>query len=440
MSGSLRRIWAIWRLKKSAQRSKASLSGSPAKAQVALARADRCSTLESVVVGFTRSRTPQPIDRSLLNARKRRCRVHSILGATIPGLTNCSTLESVVVGFTSATSISPSRPPRLLNARKRRCRVHPSETPATRPETAAQRSKASLSGSRESARFSLPSKSACSTLESVVVGFTPKVDAPPGRHRLLNARKRRCRVHACVGGESLRRSDCSTLESVVVGFTKVPGGNTGLLVRLLNARKRRCRVHIGMSIDRDKAMPSAQRSKASLSGSHPSQHRPRRLGRPAQRSKASLSGSPSFALVANLPSTLLNARKRRCRVHPPDLVESPLGNGLLNARKRRCRVHTARDWAMARANSAQRSKASLSGSRRRGPQRHAPKYLLNARKRRCRVHPGASSGRLSLISCSTLESVVVGFTRSSTMNDPDQGSCSTLESVVVGFTGERRGG
>ena len=110
---------------------------------------DDCSTLESVVVGFTHTAAiGQAIAESLLNARKRRCRVHLDALIAEQRLYDCSTLESVVVGFTA----NPPLDPGLIVC--------------------------------------------CSTLESVVVGFT---------------------TAGTVAAVSNNR--CSTLESVVVGFT-----------------------------------------------------------------------------------------------------------------------------------------------------------------------------------------------------------------------------
>ncbi len=229
-----------------------------------------CSTLESVVVGFTLD--PQHPAEDMID---------------------CSTLESVVVGFTAALSIA--RRPKvsaqrskaslsgslhlsafafpwtwLLNARKRRCRVHGEDGSGwgcRRERGPAQRSKASLSGSRRRGR-----------------------SWQPEYRRLLNARKRRCRVHTVNLVDPTYASGCSTLESVVVGFTRRPK-------------------------DRESPLVSAQRSKASLSGSR---------------------DLPRRSRSANI---LLNARKRRCRVHNPSIVS-----------KFALRV------------AAQRSKASLSGS------------------------------------------------------------------------------
>ncbi len=322
-----------------------------------------CSTLESVVVGFTSVGRGSRTDRAiLLNARKRRCRVHdggagdldlrrgcSTLESVVVGFTlvsivresywdHCSTLESVVVGFTPYGQSNESYDRGLLNARKRRCRVHPAPESGPQPEAiAAQRSKASLSGSPED-----PSDRSC----------------PP---KLLNARKRRCRVHHAFRRVAPRPHACSTLESVVVGFT-------GLLLR--------------------------------RSGRRP----------------------------------LLNARKRRCRVHRVRGAIVGHLERLLNARKRRCRVHLAPMLRRSRQTSAQRSKASLSGS----PARSSPSLrrrpLLNARKRRCRVHDGQAAMNSGIVFCSTLESVVVGFTPRLTLLLAQESICSTLESVVVGFT------
>ncbi len=178
----------------------------------------------------------------------------------------------------------------------------------------------------------------CSTLESVVVGFTAgKHRAGPCRQRLLNARKRRCRVHRTPFLFRLWLRSCSTLESVVVGFTIVRAWS-----RL--------------------AWLAAQRSKASLSGS--------------------LEDGGGVPWV----KTLLNARKRRCRVHGFDAALPTDDQELLNARKRRCRVHGVADKVIREETAAQRSKASLSGSPRPAKVLDSRDGLLNARKRRCRVH------------------------------------------------------
>ncbi len=302
-----------------AQRSKASLSGSRG-VPAGLSRRQEAAQRSKASLSGSLELAPIDVARvKLLNARKRRCRVHHPR-ASFGGVVNgCSTLESVVVGFTarassgsarqasaqrSKASLSGSHPPRLKNpqavgsaqrskaslsgspprtrtgrGRGESCSTLESvvvgftagSTPIRRPEAPAQRSKASLSGSRPQARPRLPGQASCSTLESVVVGFTKARASVPTSERICST------LESVVVGftptgwvlDALARN-CSTLESVVVGFTRKPAG----LARprgLLNARKRRCRVHplpIGLAGD----WSAAQRSKASLSGSP----RPRR--------------------------------------------------------------------------------------------------------------------------------------------------------------------
>ncbi len=203
---------------------------------------------------------------------------------------------------------------------------------------------------------------------------------------------------------------------------------------LLNARKRRCRVHSrsapsGLTArgpaQRSKAslsgsppaaawaMPgalAAQRSKASLSGSPPGSAQAPAQAKPAQRSKASLSGSQQGAQVARHGVEPAQRSKASLSGSP---VRLPQGRGrrqLLNARKRRCRVHNHKRIETRSWPTAQRSKASLSGSPKLGDRGRGLGQLLNARKRRCRVH-GVESVRVARFGiCSTLESVVVGFT------------------------------
>ncbi len=229
---------------------------------------------------------------------------------------------------------------------------------------------------------------------------------------LLNARKRRCRVHALEPVKLGLVGLCSTLESVVVGFTPP-------------------------SIRTREAKRTAQRSKASLSGSlarrtgmtpaaphcstlesvvvgftteYPSKW-PEKLS--AQRSKASLSGS--------LLSRIWDSCMSICSTLESVVVGFTIAGSIPTASGR----------------SAQRSKASLSGSPRRHPARRPRTGLLNARKRRCRVHVAKMTGGALGGICSTLESVVVGFTPAASLTLRLADGCSTLESVVVGFTADR---
>ena len=250
-----------------------------------------CSTLESVVVGFTTSggggacssaaaqrskaslsgsrpgRARSRPARRLLNARKRRCRVHqepdlcrdsnqgcSTLESVVVGFTlthkseplagnSCSTLESVVVGFTAGGPWRSRGSSALLNARKRRCRVHPGpDAPGRSLDHLLNARKrrcrvhaiytvaigtGAICSTLESVVVGFTTNrspvsrngSSCSTLESVVVGFTSLTPGRSCRRSLLNARKRRCRVHDRPGVVEIGLVVCSTLESVVVGFT-----------------------------------------------------------------------------------------------------------------------------------------------------------------------------------------------------------------------------
>ncbi len=180
-------------------------------------------------------------------------------------------------------------------------------------------------------------------------------------------------------GPTAQRSKASLSGSLPFGAIRLFGQ------MLLNARKRRCRVHI-RPMSPSLGLSSAQRSKASLSGSHHDDQ------------------------AADRPDHLLNARKRRCRVHRGIPPGGPRTRSLLNARKRRCRVHVIVDPIADRETTAQRSKASLSGSHKPGSSSDNHDDLLNARKRRCRVHDRRADLERPSQGCSTLESVVVGFT------------------------------
>ena len=278
----------------SAQRSKASLSGS---------HRDNWRSLAAIRLLNARKRRCRVHDRYcnvqlrvrvLLNARKRRCRVHGIDLEKLDHPKICSTLESVVVGFTIGVAFLEYHDWRLLNARKRRCRVHSRRHPARRPRTGLlnarkRRCRVHAPGRRRGPGFRgllNARKRRC----RVHVATPSRSSATPTI--LLNARKRRCRVHgrfrrlatrgrrpaqrskASLSGSPERRRfspasgyTCSTLESVVVGFTQLTSKRLDGLKALLNARKRRCRVHqagLAASLRENKA---AQRSKASLSGS-----------------------------------------------------------------------------------------------------------------------------------------------------------------------------
>ena len=156
-----------------------------------------CSTPGGVFVGFTRRSTQAPPGGpSLLNARGRLCRVHS-LGVFVKHPDHaCSTPGGVFVGFTRGRTASPGAGGKLLNARGRLCRVHTrSRRPIRLRPASAQRPGASLSGSQ-----------LC-------------VDLPVRLRRLLNARGRLCRVHSGSGRASGASSGCSTPGGVFVGFT-----------------------------------------------------------------------------------------------------------------------------------------------------------------------------------------------------------------------------
>ena len=225
-----------------------------------------CSTPEGVIVGFTaqgsatraaknaaqrprasssgspRGPVPPPRPLRLLNARGRHRRVH-------PGRPG---------------GLGPAQG--LLNARGRHRRVHPSRGRSRWPGRAAQRPRASSSGSlRRNVR-------------------------PPDREPLLNARGRHRRVHPARQGRPARpRANCSTPEGVIVGFTPRTWGSPGPTAPaqrprasssgsrrssarpagrpgLLNARGRHRRVH-AMASSSGPGLGSAQRPRASSSGS-----------------------------------------------------------------------------------------------------------------------------------------------------------------------------
>ena len=180
----------------------------------------------------------------MLNARKRLGRVHIDVEQNPLSSNVCSTLGSVLVGFTRMTSTRSSTRMEVLNARKRLGRVHVA-APSTQTVNGAgaQRSEASWSGSRAaSSSRSLTFEAVlnarkrlgrvhevhifgdyysykCSTLGSVLVGFTKNLEARTGQ-----------------------RGPCSTLGSVLVGFT-MDNLDRWSVSRVLNARKRLGRVH-----------------------------------------------------------------------------------------------------------------------------------------------------------------------------------------------------
>ncbi len=345
-----------------------------------------CSTLESVVVGFTRRRRFPSRRARLLNARKRRCRVHTGRGRRSTRSRRSAQRSKASLSGSHRYCNVQLRVRVLLNARKRRCRVHVAPEQFNDISVFCSTLESVVVGFTIAPMGVSTPTFLCSTLESVVVGFTGK---PPERSArsaiLLNARKRRCRVHGVGRSYDDDLMVCSTLESVVVGFTPI----------------------------RDKSPRSsaaAQRSKASLSGSHARIPDPRQYhGLLNARKRRCRVHWRRRRPIPILPG-LLNARKRRCRVHQPDDDPLPplltpaqrskaslsgshrdakqkygsgagcstlesvvvgftssggptsMDSGLLNARKRRCRVHWIKSTGSTSGVSAQRSKASLSGS------------------------------------------------------------------------------
>ena len=461
LSGSLRRCQPPCPVRQldTAQRPRASLSVSPRRAsgvggyggELLNARGGvGCSTPAGVLVGFTPQGHFEHLPEHLvLNARGRLCRVHSRAavpairsgwhdccstpGGVFVGFTHagplhrrlarnsvvCSTPEGVVVGFTLRVGLA-SR----VGARKRSCStpegvvvgVHPSRPRAHRMGgrgSGAQRPGASLSGSQYESRHRATGASAQRPRASLS-GFT--------------------RLGSTGGWISSDR--CSTPHGVVVGFTIVP-------------------------IRRSRRSRPAQRPRASLSGSRVSRaDDPRASDILLNARGRRWSGSRPFGFRAPTRD-LLNARGRRCQVHPrlpgsrieakvscstPEGVvvgftairlgwRNPV-QPLLNARGRR--------WSGSRGAPALDRSASagcvLNARGRRWSGSHSsstrslPMNICSTPEGRRRSHSRARS-RLLNVMCSTPHGVVVGFT--STARDHRdflQIGCSTPEGVVVGFT------
>ena len=250
----------------------------------------------------------------------------------------CSTPEGILVGFT---------------------RMIPRSSPQ---RSSAQRPKASWSGSRKRLKV-IKSKKTCSTPEGILVGFT-----------------------AVGRGHSIKRYCCSTPEGILVGFTQA------VKVRratrdLLNARRHLGRVHTWPPVIRPRCWSSAQRPKASWSGSRSRRTGCRWTARSAQRPKASWSGSRPHCSGSRWAGLLCSTPEGILVGFTSDLLQAiQIVMGLLNARRHLGRVHSPTPMRLETSTSAQRPKASWSGSRSCLPGAPRPSLLLNARRHLGRVH------------------------------------------------------
>ena len=211
-------------MRRRAQRPKASSSGSRGVRRRRASRASSCSTPEGVIVWFT--------------ARRRGDRTAGDV---------CSTPEGVIVWFTSASVDAVGR-----------------------LDDAAQRPKASSSGSRVRRCAEAARAIVCSTPEGVIVWFT----------RALGDRA------------TAAPTTCSTPEGVIVWFTRSAMPRPRPSRRLLNARRRHRLVH---TTSRASRSPTA-----SMLLNARRRHRLVHAGRPRRRSRR---------------SSVLNARRRHRLVH-----------------------------------------------------------------------------------------------------------------------------
>ena len=421
---------------RSAQRPRASSSGSRYERGSAQPFV-LCSTPEGVIVGFTRVAALGRGVAELLNARGRHRRVHLMVALRTAGSRICSTPEGVIVGFTRCRCCrrGPTRP-------AQRPRASSSGSPRL-PRTARDRETLLNARGRHRRvhhgfRPGLAHQSVCSTPEGVIVGFTPR------------------QVRLIPGPD-----DCSTPEGVIVGFTNPPrpGGP---------------------------CPATAQRPRASSSGSRREQSRPRRVERSAQRPRASSSGSRGWASnMANSLETCSTPEGVIVGFTPAGTASAPDGN-LLNARGRHRRVHTGESTGRVSAAPAQRPRASSSGSPRPAPQACGPRspaqrprasssgslaltllswrapksaqrprasssgspdepdrprpaqQLLNARGRHRRVHHSRPPRGASSATAAQRPRASSSGSRDRTARAWAAPSCSTPEGVIVGFTGPWR--
>ena len=325
----------------------------------------------------------------------------------------CSTPEGVFVGFTTWIGL------RSLVGDGSAQRPRASSSGSRGPGADRRRGRRDLLNARGRLRRvhghypkSLVASEGCSTPEGVFVGFTTSIGEPKSvAYWLLNARGRLRRVHDAVIVLLMGENNCSTPEGVFVGFTPARPRSCTTWT-LLNARGRLRRVHPPRPGPRRLPAGSAQRPRASSSGSQPPPQWSLRCPSSAQRPRASSSGSrlgPGHRVHLVI---LLNARGRLRRVHVGDQRARSGREELLNARGRLRRVHRRGGCGPPRARgcstpegvfvgftsfrasrrasglSAQRPRASSSGSRGPGRGRGRRGRLLNARGRLRRVHAG----------------------------------------------------
>ena len=253
----------------------------------------------------------------------------------------------------------------------------------------------------------------CSTPEGVFVGFTRSATRSQWDHRLLNARGRLRRVHT-------RRSQRIFEASTSAQRPRASSSGSRRTARswrrrrwLLNARGRLRRVHARV-VRTARAMRSCSTPEGVFVGFTRLPGRRGRAALAAQRPRASSSGSRVQRDVQVRQGRLLNARGRLRRVHIlvtfPDLVNNncstPEGVFVgFTTRRSRC------------------------------PCRGEP--LLNARGRLRRVHVKTNTFISYEGGCSTPEGVFVGFTAVSRRLSHPSVRCSTPEGVFVGFTSAR---
>ena len=208
----------------------------------------------------------------------------------------------------------------------------------------------------------------------------------PGEEYLLNARRGNRRDHSIERGDTFRAECCSTPEGVIVGITT-------------------SQMTFGPS------PKSAQRPKASSSGS--------RAGKLARRYKLELLNARrrhrrdhlKCLLICRHAGSLLNARRRHRRDHG-QRPGRPGHDLLLNARRRHRRDHRAGIAGNRPATSAQRPKASSSGSPGSDPRRSGRKTAQRPEASSSGSHLIADRSTFTRRIRSTPEGVIVSITRS----------------------------
>ena len=266
---------------------------------------------------------------------------------------------------------------------------------------------------RSSSRFP---GTVCSTPEGVIVsGSHPDLVKPTRGEDLLNARRRHRRDHPVRGLASFtvvyllnarrrHRRDHTTRSAEE---KPAPG--------LLNARRRHRRDHAVAVLGASKACSTPGGVIVSITCRLVSGATcivdwwPEGCSTP-EGVIVSITPEPRHRQRAGSVHRLLNARRRHRLDHQRRLSHAD-GPSLLNARRRHRLDHRRSAERVSPARAAQRPKASSSRSRRAVRQRGRPQGLLNARRRHRLDHPPMSD-RLhgGSTSCSTPEGVIVSIT------------------------------